>query len=956
VVKKIAKSIGFGFFLVAIVLFALSIFAIKTSATTEINKDEILDNHFDIDIPGFHICQELRRLTEDLIDPSVTPPYEVFNFGVNENTDPSGGAIGGDDTDTTTTQDGSVFQKWFLDACIMDGYITEVRHVAAIHNFDVTDSIFSNEGEIKELNLGELFEEAFMQVTKEGILDDQSGLSDQEVEDLQEASLKDFFLSLKDSNEQFMTDLMTAISEKQRIDLEELQKYELAKIEKAREDVNKLTYEVYRELVDESLIYEKGLKGDIVRGLGLKEIIPQGETADSCPFGVLIPTTSDGDQCVIIKKEGRVISNVDDFINEESLQKARDFLMCYLAPWRHFPVGEDYYFAASATETKSILNKNGEKFRDGTNPDFAKIKPEARSDTNGVPFCGTERVNYIIGNLDKPFTTTNYPTSTYHFKEELYTEFASKKNICEVAQEVGSEPNLARLCREEIRKEMDPICNTEDICEAARKSADNNYKYSYVDPNTGVISSPTTKGRPDIFEHKIDDDETSPTYGKNTTFDDYVRLLCPSDQMKERLKRDILLEMARKYQFIYNAPPEHWYYSPYDTTNGGDKTRCALILGNLGYDVEGIIGDVSSDKLSSQTLLTYQKYQERVWKSDLKIALAYRPDNNDTDYATYSGNPYKNSFDGITSFLSSAMDKIKNDYKSSRTAEYLAGEGLRSDKYLIGFPDDPARSGKGKYYFINTENIISPALFLKDKVMAATQAQFDLAQMAFKQQPEGSGETTTWTCPMPYVTGDDLKKDDFPTAGPYNSLKGICADQNKGLKSGWYLIDLTPDETDRSKKQYDCRWPQFNNITCEVFGYTTTQAIKEYKMPNELPAPWEDINSYMKIPEEYKGWLDGDVEVTIGKDASGTPITMTKTGEELGLRKSPPAFDISEYGEDPYDNWSEQYPEIYGKAYGDDYMAPATSSDYYTNKWYKGITQLYEKPISEILRTWFGQE
>jgi hypothetical protein len=943
VVKKAIKFTGFGFFLAALVLFALNIFATKTNATTEINKDEILDNHFDMDIPGFKICQELRRLTEDLIDPSVTPPYEVFNFGVNENTDDSEGALDGSDTDSVTTQDGSVFQKWFLDACIMDGYITEVRHVATIHNFDVTDSIFSDENAIKELNLGELFEEAFMQVTKEGVLDDKSGLSDQDQKNLQEASLKDFFLSLKDSNEQFMTDLMTAISEKQRIDLEELQKYELAKIEKAREDVNKLTYEVYRELVDESLIYQDTLQGELVRGLGLKEIIPQGETADSCPFGVLIPNTSDGAQCMIIKKEGRVISNVDNFINEESLQKARDFLMCYLAPWRHFPVGEDYYFAASAAERTAIKNKNNQKFRDNTDPDFKYIDEAMRTANSGVPFCGTQAVAEIIRtdpDIKKPFILANYPTSTYPlFKQELYD---GSKNICQVAEENGSEPNLARLCREAIRKVMDNksgsgddrSCDTQNICEKTRIKLDDpntGFPYDYINASG---QTETAKGRPDIFD---------------TDFEGYVKYLCPSDQMKERLKKDLLLEMARKYQFIYDAPPEHWYYT---SGTGDDKTRCGLILGNLGYDVEGIIGEISSDKLSSQTLLSYQKYQEKVWKSDLKIALAYRPDNDDTDYATYSGNPYKNSFDGVTSFLSSAMDKIKNDYKSSRTAEYLAGEGLRSDKYLVGFSDYQTN----KYFFINTENIISPALFLKDKVMAATQAQFDLAQMAFKQQPEGSGETTIWTCPTPYVTGDDLKKDDFPTAGPYNSLKGICADQNKGLKSGWYLIDLTPDESDPSKKNYDCRWPQFNNITCEVFGYTTTQAIKEYKMPNELPAPWEDASEYMKIPDEYKKWFEGDITVQAGTSSNGTPIKVTKTGEELGLTKSPPAFDIAEYGKDPYDNWSEQYPEIYGKAYGNDYMAPATSSDYYINKWYKGITQLYEKPMSEILRTWFRQE
>jgi len=30
--------------------------------------------------------------------------------------------------------------------------------------------------------------------------------------------------------------------------------------------------------------------------------------------------------------------------------------------------------------------------------------------------------------------------------------------------------------------------------------------------------------------------------------------------------------------------------------------------------------------------------------------------------------------------------------------------------------------------------------------------------------------------------------------------------------------------------------------------------------------------------------------------------------------------------------------------------------DQYVNTWYRGVTQLYEKPMSEILRTWFKEE
>jgi len=176
------------------------------------------------------------------------------------------------------------------------------------------------------------------------------------------------------------------------------------------------------------------------------------------------------------------------------------------------------------------------------------------------------------------------------------------------------------------------------------------------------------------------------------------------------------------------------------------------------------------------------------------------------------------------------------------------------------------------------------------------------------------------------------------------------------LEHGWYLVSVPVANGDPPK--YECRWPQFNDITCSNFGYIVTSPVYSQDggagnqgLPNELPAPWEDFNDYMKIPDSYKGWFEGEIQV--GEDAGGTPITIT--GHQAGLRKAPPAFESPEYAS-LYSDLADSYPDIYGKAYDKGAIFPTPSEDYYTNKWYKGVTQLYEKPMSEILRTWFQFE
>ena len=175
------------------------------------------------------------------------------------------------------------------------------------------------------------------------------------------------------SLEGFMINLFNAFSARQ----EEFTKtFELAKIEKAREDVNKLNFEVQKELTGQGVIIEAF---DIVTN-----------------------------QKYTIKKEGRMITNPDEFLFEEPIQKARDFTYCYLAPWKHFslnPNDSQYYDA---------LGLGNDGWRKG-------------NDGNPLP-GNTENVCQFMP-LDQPNGVAQCPSDTTRdqIKQQLLSELVRKE-------------------------------------------------------------------------------------------------------------------------------------------------------------------------------------------------------------------------------------------------------------------------------------------------------------------------------------------------------------------------------------------------------------------------------------------------------------------------------------------------------------------------------------------------
>ena len=126
---------------------------------------------------------------------------------------------------------------------------------------------------------------------------------------------------------------------------------ELARVEKARNDVNRLVASVYDELRTTQIkLPDENAK--ILQSMGIAVNDPQKTSASGSEFcRASYETQVDIEgvsQCLAVQQEARIITNIDDYIFEEPIRKAADFLFCYLGDWRHFPI--DYINSADNCE------------------------------------------------------------------------------------------------------------------------------------------------------------------------------------------------------------------------------------------------------------------------------------------------------------------------------------------------------------------------------------------------------------------------------------------------------------------------------------------------------------------------------------------------------------------------------------------------------------------------------
>ena len=489
------------------------------------------------------------------------------------------------------------------------------------------------------------------------------------------------------SLEVFLYNLFRDLQERE----EEFQlSYDLTKIEKAREDVNKLIYEAFVELRSEPLLIEfrritkqcgtftdyAGSEdgGDFLdpngddpnaipreeitacqfaseivetlKGRGV-EILIQDEfnedraatSVNSQANGLCIngARTAEG-ECIIIKQDGRIITNPDNFIFEEPIQKARDFVYCYLGQWRHFP-------------------------------------------------------------FDGQDTTPGQ------------------------CQALGLD---------------EASCTTANACQAMAKQG----------------------------------------------------IKCQSDVVRDQIKKTFLFDMNRKLKALETAPPES-FYTP---------ARCELILNNL--QCPKITGFGETQGQTNEVLLNQSEaciFRQEDLDPKLKKPLGQFFSFTDLKNAARD---QESTVYGVMARVQETILDIIGDYEELRTAQYIAGQGLKSEKYLIGYQSytdneyndllariaeggtedetgkDNAPIPSGDYYYVDTEDVISPAAILLGKLNAATQAQFDLAAQAFKAprtlttDDEGNDKLTQTSDRL--TIGETRPKNgfEFSPADSFNTVDG----------------------------------------------------------------------------------------------------------------------------------------------------------------------------------------
>ena len=570
------------------------------------------------------------------------------------------------------------------------------------------------------------------------------------------------------SLEGFLTRLMGQVSARQETFQ---QSYDLAKIMKGREDVNKLIFESFSELRNEPLLLEfqeirrtcesssanfEDQKGTCAfytqvkeylrtRGLeivskpflpsanqtlcefdaqdkrfedgrgdpctpnaGLLDGVKSGEVDPLCIYGV---RTNDG-ECITIKLEGRVITNPDDFMFEEPIQKARDFLYCYFGPWRHYP------WAATQDE---------------------------------------------------------------------------------------------------------------------------------------------------------------------------------SDLMRDNMKNHFLLTVARKLKFTQTAAPPEWY----------TEARCQIILAGMQCPVSSQPLSVVSNVQDATAFKTINRDQACVSRELVQTPTLKAP----LEFMNWTMSDLREAVVREENTVQATYNKVANviqgiiaDYRQLRNAQYIAGQGIRPEKYLVGYRsytedeykklvsaweaggtiEDEARQSvgaaadgvapTGDWFYYDTENIISPAVILLDKIQAATQAEFDLARDAFQavKVPDSPADDIAYSGPGE-CPGDKTPTD--PTAEGLKRLGYTCY-QWQANHGGpfFHYWSTSPKNLDSDNVKQD-----------GLYALDGGRA---------LAAPWEDTS--VVLPKEY---LTGQKPTSVDEN-------------------------------------------------------PALSGNYF-NRWYKDILELHKWHFSAVVQQWF---
>ncbi len=959
------------------------------------NAEEWWENVFQVDVAtapptgtGSDICAELRNTL------SPMPPIQV----------------GMADLDT-----GDLFQTWFLDVCVVDGFLSKVREVDVVHKVEEVDVVHKVE-EVDTVHLLERFLKTGI-TTPTGI--EVTASSTQTIDQV----LWEFMSKFKDYNEKFTFDFFQALFEKGlKVEIEDkllegIKAFELAKIEKAREDVNKLIYETMKELKDQPLVItdfsgeDSPLHGSITKILRLRGIAV--DYRGNCPHGIKIDNQG-SIECWVVKQSSRVVENLDDYLYEEPLQRARDLVMCMLAPWNHFPLGEYMPLITSggamASSTEAI-------------DDFEFGKTEGYCDEN-MP----------------------YP---YDTERDTVLNECSTAYICAMARRKQPRPDMFSQ-RFPVYKET--LCPSDRIKEDIKRELITSLtrKHKFLDrlpPEIwyyGVsmyqsISGPSPDWTPVEYDSFVSTAGAVPVYIFNQNF-------CEADLGGTNISKNNCL--------------------PYDFSVG--VSRCAFIMENL-------LGSGQQATLSQFILGTgpplWRDFLSREISEfyptlalSLEVKRAHRLSIDPQEYELAQEN--KNNLDGLKRMLYGAISTVISQIKEKNTLKFTTGAGIKPLHYTVGWNVcedanriEALRAGAGQaycfelasiyqvckwennscqgagYYYFETDDIISPAIFLLNKISASIQSEFALAMMAWKKEPEGVMDANvTLVCPEPGCV--DVTQAAYGDAGDDNTSAIASTTTNIAVTNNtiFYVGDIIfIDENgngiwDRGIEEvmrvledkgselvverglygtipqnytanhnifrfdaniYNCWRPEpadnptycaftvRNDLTGKVFRPDLKIDIKErtiVELPEKLPAPWEDLGRYLNLKNGFQTFIDNYCPSLTNQDQCEKQLYLNRGGMPFcewdpnalhpngrqGLCKY--RGSILEYDSDSpagvYNNYRTGEPTApeYNYRTGERTAPEYIGRGQYFNRLYREGFQLFEKPMDQVILDWFEPE
>lgn len=198
-------------------------------------------------------------------------------------------------------------------------------------------------------------------------------------------------------------------------------------------------------------------------------------------------------------------------------------------------------------------------------------------------------------------------------------------------------------------------------------------------------------------------------------------------------------------------------------------------------------------------LPTLQKSVNRLYPKELEIEEAKKP---------------INTIDGATNAAAGIGNAIASVVGALNKLNYEIGQGIRPENLYYDL--NPSASSGGSIYPFNTNRVISPAVVLLQKMQAATQAQFDLAQQGFLNLSPELQKGTAADRAL-------LEKYNLTTRNPKSDVLP------PGLLEPW----LMPAADFRASPD----------------GRLIDDQAKE---GSGLPAPWEDTGKYLELGKNYR--------------------------------------------------------------------------------------------------------